>query len=103
MHRESSEVIAADLNFAGVEPDAQLDPERFGGDNDGLGAANGASWAVEGDEKAVASYLDLPATMSAQLPADRSVARVEQRPPPLVARRGTRCRRPDDAGRAHRL
>src|SRR5207248_11276933 len=98
MHRESSEVIAADLNFAGVEPDAQLDPELFGGDNDGLGAANGASWAVEGDEKAVASYFDLPATMSAQLLADSSVVSVEQRPPPLVAERCSRCGRADDVG-----
>jgi hypothetical protein len=73
MDGEASEVVAADLAFSGVEPDANFDPEPLSGLNDRVGAANGPGGTVEGGYETVTGGVDFLAMGPSQLVSHRLV------------------------------
>jgi hypothetical protein len=82
-----------------VESDPKLDPERPGGDDDVLGAADGPGRTVEGGHEAVAGGVDFLAPGSPQLVSHRLVVGIEQRPPAAITERGGTAGRIDDVGK----
>ena len=79
--------VADQLDFAGVQPDPDLDPERAYRLGDGQGAADRAGGAVECGEHAVAERLDLAAPEPGELVAKHVILRVEEVAPSAVAHR----------------
>src|SRR6185369_2629457 len=69
VNRDAANILASDLDLAGMKTAAHLNAERAHFRDDGGGAAHGASWAIESREKAVSQGLDLaPAKPSQLLP-----------------------------------
>ena len=88
VHRDAADVVAAELDLAGVGAGPDLDAERAEGGDDLDGAANGAGGPVEGGDEAVTGRVDLPTAEAGQLASHHGVVGVEERAPALVAEVG---------------
>jgi hypothetical protein len=98
VHRESSDVVSADLTLPGVQPGAHLNAERLHRLANCRGAPDGSLWAVERREETVSGGADFAAAEVSKLsPYDRVVC-VEQRTPVAVALLRSATRRVHDVG-----
>jgi hypothetical protein len=83
---QSSKVIAANLALTRVQADVQVDSKFLRRLGYRLRATNRPSRAVEGRDEPIASGVDLSASKSPELFANRTVVSVEQRSPAFVAK-----------------
>src|SRR3989441_2616889 len=87
VYGEAADGVATHLTLARVQPGADLEAERPAGLADGIGAADGARWTVEGCQQAVAGGLDLAAAEAVDLRPGGPMERVHERAPAGVAER----------------
>jgi hypothetical protein len=92
----ASDVIATNLDLAGMQPSSYLHTERPDGISDGAGAVNGSAGAVEGRYKAIPDGIDFPAPEPLDLASHHLVVAVEQTPPRLVTKDGGLLGRAND-------
>jgi hypothetical protein len=81
----SPDVVSAEFDLAGVEPDPHPEAELVEGVADRASAAKGTSGTVEGRHETVAHGVDCTTAESLDLAAYDRVVTVEQCAPPLVA------------------
>lgn len=86
----AANLLARQLDFAGVYACPNLDPKPTHGGTNTAGAANGPGWPVKGREEPISRGVDLLAAESDELPSNHSVMCLTcQRARILVAARGT--------------
>jgi hypothetical protein len=100
--RHPADVVAEQLDLAGVDPDPDLDPDRRQLLADGSRTADRPRRAVEGGQEAVAHRLDLAAAVELELAADDRVVALEQLAPARVPERGGARRGVHDVREQHR-
>src|SRR5712691_1020689 len=86
MHGNAADIVAFQLDLAGVESAAHADPKRLHHFGYRRGAAHGAGGAVEGGEKPVAEVFHFMPAKPRELLAHGFVMSIEQRAPLAVAR-----------------
>jgi hypothetical protein len=98
VHRDADQLAADFLTFARVNPcpDVQADPAQVLADRHR--APDGAGCAVEGDEEAVTSGVNLAAAKAADLVTDDRVVFGQQLAPAVVAELSRPLGRADDVG-----
>ena len=77
-------ISVSQLDLAGVEPGAELDPQRSYVVGERARAADRPRQAIEGGQDAVAGGLDQPATKGLDPAASRLVVQLQQFPPALI-------------------
>src|SRR5579883_3185960 len=87
VHGDSTDVVASDLDLAGVQAGANGKTDLFRGGAVGQGAANRASWAVERRENTIASALHHRAAMLYDHLPRNLIVITKQPKPSLVAHR----------------
>src|SRR5439155_9151560 len=98
MDRQAADVVADELDLAGMDGSPDLEAQRRGGTPDGTGAGERPGRRVEPGEEAVAGRLDLDAAVSVDRHARRLVVRGEQVLPPAVPNSCGHVGRADDVG-----
>jgi hypothetical protein len=88
MHCDAHDVVALQLDFAGVQPAANSDAERLRALCDRRGAADRAGRPIKRREKAVPKVLYLATPEPRQMLAHGLVMLVEQRAPFAVTKLG---------------
>ena len=100
--RHAADVVADQLDLAGVDPGPHVDPEAGDIVLDRAGAADRPRRPVEGGEEAVAHRLHLVAAVAGKLAADGGVVAFEQRPPAAIPQLRRLLGRADDVGEEDR-
>src|SRR5215208_1916249 len=98
MHADAADVVAPELDLAGVDPGPDLDPAVPQPVTEAGGAADPAAGPVEQGQDAVAGRLDQPALELADQLLGEPVVEVEQLAPAAVADPPGELGRPDDIG-----
>jgi hypothetical protein len=81
VHRDAADSLSHDFYLAGVDSDPHLEACRPRLTAQLKPAAHGASWTVEGREKAVSGHVDLATPKTRQLRADHLMMVFQQLPP----------------------
>ena len=102
VHADPTDVIAADLALAGVQPGAHLDAERLHRVADRHRAADRSLRAVEHREEAVSRCVHLAASKPSELRPHDGVMRIKQGMPVPVADLRHTARRVHDVGEQNR-
>src|SRR3954471_5053369 len=102
MNRDASDVVAHQLDLAGVQPGTDLESQGTDTVADRDRATDRARRAIEGREESVAGRVDLPAAMALELTSDKTAIRVQQVAPPSVTDLGGLTRRLHDVAEEHR-
>src|SRR4029077_15867088 len=100
--RDAGDVIALQIDLAGVEARTDLDPERADLLGDRPRAVHAARRAFERREEPIAHRLHLATAMARELGTDDVVVSSAQRAPVSIAQFGAPLRRVDDVGEEHR-
>src|SRR5829696_1681342 len=103
VHRHAGHVVAHDLDLAGVDARANLEPQLSGAVAGLARAPDRARRPVEGGEEAVPERLDLVTLECAQGLADDRVVRRDPIAPAAIPERGGAIRRAHDVGEEDRL
>src|SRR5438132_4332121 len=85
---DTANIVALNLDVAGMEAAAHIHAERAHSLDDRRGAAHGAGRPIKGREKAVAQSLHLAPAKPAKLLADSIVVPIAQKAPVAVAELG---------------
>src|SRR6266566_4181621 len=85
VHGDSADLVAHQLTFAGVQPCANLNPERLNVFTDRARGPNGPGRSVEAGEEAVSCRVHLPPAVVLEQGANTSVVLVEHHAPGAVA------------------
>src|SRR3954463_12818618 len=96
MNRDAADVLAHQLDLAGVESAADLESQRTDTVADRDRATDRSRGAVEGREESVAGRVDLPAAMALEPSSDERAICVQQVAPPGITDLGSLTRRLDD-------
>src|SRR5829696_6146950 len=103
VHRHAGHVAAHDLDLAGVDASANLDPQLSGAVAGLARAPDRARGPVEGGQEPVPERLYLVTLVGPQGLADDRVVRRDQLAPAAIAERGGPVRRADDVCEEDRL
>src|SRR5580704_10949923 len=88
MDSHPGNVVAPDLDLAGVNPDPYVEVERSKGVSDRLGTFDGAPGAVEGGHEAIADGVDFTAAEAPDLSTHALVMAVKEISPSAIAQPG---------------
>ena len=97
-----ADVIAADLDLAGVQPSAHLDAQRGHRVTNRHGAADRSLGTVEHRQEAITRSVHLTTPKARELRPDNGVVRIKQRMPVPVAHLCRPTRRVHDVGEQRR-
>ena len=98
MDRNPADIVALDLDLAGMHAAPHIEVERARRVDDARAAADRARRSVEGREEPIAEGLDLPPAKARDLLAQQAVVLIEQLAPAAVAELSGPLGRADDVG-----
>src|SRR5215210_4126803 len=97
-HRDTCELVVADLALADMNPRAHLNSERTKRVADCRGGMDGARRSVECGEEAVSRGVELSTSVARKFAADRSMMALEEVPPARISHTRHEFGRTDDVG-----
>src|ERR1700694_400456 len=102
MHRNASDVVPSDFNFAGVDATPYFKVKLAGGISNGTGAFDGTSGTIEGREEPASRCFVLPAPTTRQLTTNGVIVPIKQVTPMPIAKLARPLRRLDDVREENR-
>src|SRR5690242_8743880 len=97
-HRDTRELVVADLALADMNPRAHVDSERAKRVADCSGGMDRARRSVECGEEAVTRGVEFSTSIARKLVADRRMMALQEIPPPRISHTRHEFRRTDDVG-----
>src|SRR5256885_11235630 len=85
VHRDTSDIVSADFDFASVKADTYVKAKLANGVSDRTRTLDRARWTIESRKKSITSCLDLPAMKSLELATHRPIVMIKQIMPATVA------------------
>ncbi len=102
MHCDPGYVVASDLDLAGAEPGTDIDAEFPAGGQDGVGALDGAGWAIKGGKGPVTRGFHNPISPWVNETSHRRVVSIKKFVPRAVTQRRCLTGRIHDVSEQHR-
>jgi hypothetical protein len=88
VHGDPSDLGADHLDLAHVDARPDVDAHALQAPDDLDGTVDRSTWLIEGGEEPVASRIDLPPSMLAELSPDEGVVSCQELPPPPISQLG---------------